>query len=521
MPTETIIVPTLRAPSDLDLHEYARLVPAAQSGVGFMPPALVAVNDTFSVTTLTRFGQFSEGTPVTPTIASNQITFANTSGQNTILNEGADMDMCQFAVSLRVVSLNLVAGNAYENVGVGFVKDSNNFIFAAWIPMDSPSHASIQVKIGGSNSFNAQVTVSWTPPFDIGLSLVANSLVFWQRPNGGSWAVVTTFDVTSLFNFKTSSLTGWKGGFSFASAATHPCTLVATNFQTGRFGAVGLRDPNPVVALDGTPQISGNVLTFTATATDPSSAAYTGVYTVDLLAGTLAQTGVITVAMGTSLPGAGGTTSGTGSQNHNAAQIVLDGSGGAYLWMTSWGFTGAANIQVLMKHVTGNTLISGANAVSGMTQLALAGIPSGGGMYDPCAVFTGGLWYLATTVGPTLANAFYPALQSSPDLVTWTLIGSDSVLAPFEGSRICKVAGSYWVTWASMNYGLVYDLTFKNFGGIRLPYTISSGHPPHVSLVQIPNDAWVRQVTFSSDLAGGVSNTDGRLSLCRALAAWR
>src|SRR5581483_7688519 len=125
-----------------------------------------------------------------------------------------DFGMCQVATSLHIVSLTGATGT-YANVGVGIAKDSNNFILAVWRSREGVG--SLQVKIGGVSNFVTTTSQSWTTSFDLGFSLVANSIIIWQRPNGGTWTKIASADVSGTFNFKTSSLTGWKGVIWFAS----------------------------------------------------------------------------------------------------------------------------------------------------------------------------------------------------------------------------------------------------------------------------------------------------------------
>lgn len=465
-------------PSDLDLHEYFR-----PSVVNYMPGALVTLSDNMTGS-LARFTTISEGTPATPTQTGGQLTIVNTTGQNTGLQEGSGLTMCQFATDLHIVSLTGPFGT-YANVGCGYAIDSNNYVIAVWRKVDGL--ASIQVKIGGTSNFRTSTVISWTPPFDIGLSLVANSLVFWMKPNGGSWTVINTYAITE-YNFKTTTtaLATWKPVFWLAAQTTG--TLIVDKFQSGSFGSVGVRDTSPVTALDGTPLLSGNIATITSTNLDPTGAAYCGVMQVDLIAKTSTQVGTIMVNRSSTV------------QNDNAAHIIQDGTGGYHFFITTWGNvgTGASNIQILYKHETTLNLLVGENTVSSMTQPSIQGIPASGGMYDPYVVFTSGLWYLASTAGPVTANTYYPVLQSSPDLVTWTLIGSDSTMVLYEGSRFVKIAGSLWACWASSVDTAVYDLTFTGQGRMRVPFNNSTtNYPPHPSLIDIPNSPWVYQITFN------------------------
>lgn len=479
-----------------------------QAIVNFMPDALVYVNDDMSVTSLTRFTALTESTPQTPTIAGGQFTISHPSGgaKNSGFQEGADIGMCQAATSIQVVSrTGAVDTNTYENLGVGIAKDSNNFILALWRRREGAhGTASIQVKISGSSNFRGDValSVAWTPPFELGFSLVANSLTFWQRPAGGAWTKITSYAVAATFNFKTSSLTGWKPVFWLATESSQSVAFVLDNFKVGRFGSVGFRDPYVVVNEDGSPRITGSQVHLAATLTDPQASAYCGIFTLDLLTQTLTQTGILMV----SRSGA--------CQNDNAAQIIAYDDGTFRLFITTWGDAGgsASAIQILYKRETSLDLLSGANVVSSMAQLTLPFIGSDG-CYDPSVVKIGSLWYIAYTVGPAAPSTFYPALASSPDLVTWTGVGSDSASFPYEGTRIMSLGGQYWVMSASISKTNVYDLAMRKWG-IMASFVQGSGSPPHPTLV--PYGQFIYQVTFDNTLYLSVANTLGHYRCFRA-----
>src|SRR6478609_681352 len=487
-----------RNPIDLDLHGISD-----QQVFNFMPTALLNVNDDMSITTLTRFTTLSEGTPQTPTISGGQMTLAHPASgdKNTGLQEGPDIGICQVASSVNIVSRTGNAGNTYENVGVGIAKDSNNFILALWRRLDNL--ASIQVKIGGSANFRADVSATgWTPPFEIGFSMVANSLTMWRRVPGGLWTKITSYDVTSTINFKTSSLTGWKGVFWLATQSSQSVTFVFDDFKVGRFGSVGFRDPFIVSNEDGTARFNGSVVGLTATCTDPQAAAYCGVFTLDLVSRALTQTGVIMVNRSSSI------------QNDNATHLIAYDDGTYRMWITSWGNSGlgANTIQILYKNETSLNLLSGSNLVSGTTQLTMP-FTGSGGAYDASVVKIGSTWYLAYIVGPSTPNTFFPALASSSDLSTWSLVGMDSNSFPYEGSRIVKLANQYWVLAATSGSTNVYDMTMAYQGKMNSLQVVGV-NPPHPTLV--PYGQYTYQVTFDTQLYSGSANTLGHFREFRA-----
>lgn len=487
-------------PPDLVFHEIA-----GASVPGFQ--GLVLLDEEFTVPSLTRFTVASEGTPNTPTISGGQITFVNGSGQNTLMSEQPALTVPQFAVKMRIASASSTAGNAYENTGVGVVQDSNNFIFACW--RRTESHASIQVKIGGTNNFRGTVSVSWTPPFDLGLSLVANSLVLWQRPNGGQWTVITSWALTEI-DFRTATLSGWLPGFSLATDNAQTYTTSFQAFQAGAFGGVSIRDICVFTNPDGSPVMTGNAVRLSATLADPEGAAYCGILTFDLIARQLTHVGALFVNR---------TISGTPYViNDNAAHCMAVGDGTYRLSMTTWGTPSPASaVQILHKHETVADLRTGIHVVSGMGQLSLPNIPGGGGCYDPFLVLNGSSYYLAYTVGPNSANSNYPALAESADLASWTGIGADTSAVLYEGTRIIPLAGSTWVCAGSSLDSRVYDLTMTFIGYVSTLVEGSSraAYPPHPMFVPLGN--YVYHVTFDNSEVASVNGTQGQFRLFRAV----
>ena len=490
------------SPVELDLHEIAN-----NAVFDVQPAALLKTNETFDVTTLDRFTIITEGVAAVPTIAGGQMTIVNDAGQNTGLQEGTDLTMCQFSNVINIASVTSVAGNTYENFGVGVANDSNNFIMAVWRRKEGGNGtASIQVKIGGVSNWQGDVALgaAWAPPFDIGLSLVANSLTFWMRPNGGTWTKITSYDVTATFNFKTQSLVGWKGVFWLATDNAQTVTAVFDNFKIGYFGSVGFRDPVVVSRENGDPVVSNNVVTLTATLTDPQAAAYQGVMSLNLVTRVMTQVGVIMVSRAGVC------------QNDNAGHIIAYLDGTYRFFITTWGDVGGAAdlIQVLYKNETVLNLLSGANLVSGMAQLSLQGIPAGGGAYDPHVVLRGGTWYIAYTAGPAVPATYYPVLNTSADLAAFALVGSDSAAYPYEGTRIIKTGNNYWVATASINDTNVYDLTMTYQGKMSSLAQAAGAYPPHPMLV--PTGSYVYHITFDNTLYGGVASALGRFRGFRA-----
>lgn len=494
-------------PMDLAMHEIANIDP-----FNVQPTALLQFADDMSVTTLARFTQLTDSgvASVTPTIASNLITFNMPVSQQTdnTLQEGAAITMPQFFASIRVSSVTHSGAdtNGGENVSVGICKTANpgDFIFALWRRKQGTfGAASIQVKLAGVQNLRGDITLgaAWVPPFDMALSCVSNSLTFWQRPNGGTWTVITSWPLSEI-DLRTADLTAWKPGFRITSGNTVQASFNLTNFNFGPFGAVGMRDLVPVTNEAGDPIFTGDKITLTATCEDPAAAAYCGVFTYDFVSRVLTQTGVLMVSRG------------GGIYNDNAAHII--DLGGTYrFFITTWGNTGAANIQILYKNETVLNLLSGSRVVASMTQQTLPGLGSGG-VYDPFVIKVGSTYYLAGTVGPVAANSYYPSLWSSTDLSTWTQVGADTAAFPYEGTRIINLNGAHWVLSSHATaFANVYDLAMVYQGKFAGFFTVAANaSPPHATLV--PHGQYVHQLTFDTTLYASVASTNGHVRHARA-----
>jgi hypothetical protein len=253
----------------------------------------------------------------------------------------------------------------------------------------------------------------------------------------------------------------------------------------------------------------------TATMTDPQGAAYDAMFTYDLVARTLTQTGATFVNRTVSTPGL---------YNDGAAHLINDGSGGYHHFITTWGNagTGASNINILYKHETVLNLTSGLQVEASMTQPTLPNIPSGGGDYDPHAVCPPALspnCYLAFTVGPVTASTFYPSLATATSIGagSWTAVGQDGTAQPYEGTRIWPIGGTYYVLAASNADTNVYDLSMNYLGKFSSLVTQSANsYPAHPTLVPFGNYEYY--LTFDNSELGAVNGTQGNF---RTFRAWR
>lgn len=468
------------------------------------PPALIFVNELFNADT-GQFTTFTEtGTTGTFTVSGGQGTIAQPSGGNIILVEGADITLPQLFISIDVVS-HPIQSTGFDNIGVGIAKDANNFI---WAGIDRTiSDIRIQTKIGGSNSFHAGTTQALTPPYTLALGLVGNQASVWYN-QGSQWIKATTYDVSPQINLKTATLTGWKGGWTQATPSSS--TWVFDNFKVGRFGTVGVRDQCIVTGEDGYPYISNNDGYFTATCLDPNGVGYMGVFSFDLNTRLIAQTGVIMTSRSSAV------------QNDLSGHIIkYNNNADCRLFISSWANGFGNTLQVLHGTATGTDLCVGTHIVT-VSALTLPGhisSPTTGGEYDPFAVKIGSTWYLAYTITADTTfsgSPFYSAAATSTDLSTWTQIGSpDSSNKPFEGTKISKMNGKYFIYSGGSSTARCYDLLTFTFQGL-LNVTTTGGSDTYPHPMIFPNGKNQVFLSFDNLKYNAVNFTWGNLRIYEA-----
>lgn len=462
------------------------------------PSALISVNEPFNSDT-GQFTRYTENTQGTFTVSGGQATIVHPAGgHNDIIVEGADIGMPQVMVQIQMVSRS-GSPSGFDNIGVGIAKDANNFIWAGY---DAVNHeVRIQTKIAGVNNFNAPVTVTYTAPFTLGLSIVANSATVWVD-TGLGWTVATSYTLTPRINMKTANLTGWKGAFTMATPGNS--TWVFDNFKVGRFGGVGLRDFTTVCIEDGSPVITANVVQLVTTAVDPQGTGYMGVFSLNLVSKVITQDSVIMIDRGSAI------------QNDLAGHIIKYGNGDRRLFVSTWGNGFGGVLQVRHKLETAE-LLSGSHVVSGTTALSLAVNPVGGGNYDPFVAKSGSTWLVgyAVTDDTTFAGSpFYASLDTSPDLVTFTNVGNDSANKPYEGTRLLKAAGAYWVLAGGATTSRIYNSSMTFIANVNAAFHGGSDTQPHPLI--FPFGSKQMLVTFDNSKYAGGAFTWGHVRISEA-----
>ncbi len=470
-----------------------------------LPTNLISVTEPFNADT----GQWTKLTPNTPatfSIVSGQGVFANpnASARSDFYLEGADVAIPQVCVMIDVISQANNGGTptGFDDVQVGICKDTSNFI---WARYDHVAGAvKVRTGVAGTIVNHNLVNITVTFPFKLALTIVANRATIWVN-TGNGWTAPTNYDFTTDINFKSVSMTGWKG--AFAVETNNNSTWTVDNFYVGRFGTVGIRDQSIVTLEDGTPYTSGTDGYFTATCLDPNGVGYMGVFKYNLTSRMITQTGVIM------------TTRSSNTQNDLSGNIIkFNSNADCRLMISSWGNGFGGTLQMLMGTATSTDLCVGTHTVA-VSALTLPGHVGGGGEYDGFAVKIGSTWYLAYTITTDTSfagNTFYSAVASSTDLSTWSQVGSpDSGNQGFEGTKIHKTHNGYFVYSGGHTSVRCYDLTTFTFQGL-LAITTTGGTDTFPHPMIFPNGNKQVFLSFDNVKFNGVTFTWGNLRVYEA-----
>lgn len=471
------------------------------------PAQLIDFTDTFGSTgTFTRYTESTQGTFTT---SGGVGTVAHVGAQNDEIAEtsGTNTTIPNFFISVDVPAIPTPCTTGYDNAGVGLVKDANNFIFASCQRLGG--QAAIQIKIGGTSTFLATVSQTFTPPFSLGFGMDGNNADVWYKPNGGSWTQLTNSALSQYDFTANGALSSWNAAFAYASGGSG--TWEFANLKCGRYGGTGMRDMTIVTNPDGSPYTIGTKVYFTATITHPSSVASCGIYTLDLSNNTIAQTGSLQINRGGK------------AYRDSASHIIAYPNGDRRLTITTWG-NGVGSTLVLLHNLFTHGVTPDILTNTSLLSMNTLSIPlgvSGVGCYDPFLVYDGSKYWLAYAITNSLAftgNPFYPALATSPDLVTWTLVGADTANQGWEGPKILKANNKYWIMAGgpsgSGNSSRVYDSTMTYQGSLAgAVFTGGADTNPHPMIFNDPDKVSQTLLTFNNTRYGGVFATWGQPSI--------
>lgn len=376
-----------------------------------LPAALVAFDEGF-VSDTGQFRKQTEGTAHTFSISAGQLTLTNSAGaaRNDVISEGSDLTMPQVFVQIDVVTRS-GSPTGYDNIGVGIVKDSNNFVFAAVDRIAGTCR--IQLKIGGANTFNSSVSRALgSGPYKLGFSLIANSACMYVDAGSG-WEYVTGYAIpTGTINFKSTSLTDWRAGFTQAtSGAGGTASWTFDNFKSGRFGGIGIRDMSLVTNEDGTTYVEGTSPKYVylcASLSDGLGISSQGVVKMSLADYSVTVTSIIMISRSSV------------KYPDIAGHIIYYGNGDRRICIATWGNGFGGVIDIWHALITGSDILNGSHLLTTLAKLNVPQ-PASYGAYDPFLVKDGSTWRLAyslTSDTNFTGSPFYAASASSSDLST-------------------------------------------------------------------------------------------------------
>lgn len=342
----------------------------------------------------------------------------------------------------------------------------------------------------------------------LGFMMCGNLCSGWID-RGSGWEVVSLgqaggyTDLTLLIP----PVTGWKPGFAVWSDQADS-VITVDNLTWGLGGGANLRDNNLVTYKDGTPyEPSPGVAMFTANL----QGSYIGLFTLDTATYEIEQLGVILVDRIANK-----------WVNDVNCHICLDPDDNtAKVLTTTWynGFGGS--VQVQKTDLADWSILSDALTVLTPTTITLPGQLSGSyGTYDAMLAWDGAKWLIAYTITQNTSfpgDPFYPALASTTDFSSFTLIGADTALAGqgFEGTKIYKVNDAFFITAGGPVSGSrnarVYDEAFSYLGNLDATFVSGTTIPPHAMPWAMGDSFWL--ITFTGDLVAGTAFTQGNFVL--------
>lgn len=475
-----------------------------------LPSGLIDLTETFA-SDAGQFTYFTENTGGTKSIASNKLTITHSGALNDIVQQNAvSFSIPQLWIESQVNVTT--AGTSYDNGAVGIVKDNNNYL---WCSIDRVANQiRVQIKIGGTNTFLASVSQSFSgvTSFKIALSLVGNSACCYIN-TGSGWVYKTGANVTTYYDFRTTgNLAGWKPGFCTANGGGTQ-VWAFSNLMVGRFGAVGIRDQTIVSLENGDPYFpSSGVVLFTATAVDPLGIGYLGVFRLDIATREVTQTSVIFIKRGGK------------SYADLSAHIIWYPNGNRRLLVGTWANGFGGSIQTLHALLTSGDILVGTNLVDTAVQITLPGqtgtLP---GAYDAVCAYdsANSRWLIAYTLVTNTnfsGNPFYAAFCSTTDWSTFTLIAADTTHTGYEGTKLLRNNGSYYVLAGGPagtgNSSRVYDAAMTYLGALSCTFSGGSDTQPHPMVFPYNDKQLI--LSFDNTKYGAVSFTWGNIRIYEA-----
>jgi hypothetical protein len=468
-----------------------------------LPPNLQWIDETFSDTTTTRFTTIEDYAGDSISISSNTFTATlNTgSGGNVLYYENTSdpVVMPQVFVCVKISSYTGTTG-AYRGFYVGIAKDISNFVSVCYEA--GAQNLFVQIRVAGTTTSYTPTSVTYSPGMQIGISITGDNITPWYRTSSTTpWTKAVGADISSHISLKSVLVSEtWYPIFGSSNPGTYLNTNSLKEFKAGRFGGCGARDWTAITNLDGSPYLVGSTAYLTATLAGPFGGiegGTWGVFTFNLETREVTQIGLIMNQRSSKI------------QGDHAGHIVYDSvTGDQHVLISTWGDVNTAMPVIqyqLINTSTHNFLNPGTGSTASyvMSGTTLNVTVNPGGDYDPYLVLNGSTWYLAYVATAGGSYNFWPALDSSSNLSTWTNVGSDPSATRYEGTKIAFLNSTYTVM-AGGQYGMkCWDLTMAPQGWVGVVSPGDGTTQPHPQLVPYLNS--VLMITFDQILYPPVS----------------
>lgn len=497
-------------------YEPAALVfsPESIDSYSDIQPENLLETEDFSADT-GQFTEYTEGSPRTFTIESGVGKIINTSGtygNNIEVISDSEFKVAHLFISIEIPS-HPVQSAGYDNIGVGIVKDANNFAFANFDRVLNETR--IQIKIGGTNHFISHTyAYTWnTFPVEIGFGMIGNRGSFWRK-TAGVWTRLTEGGMGTYYDFTAEdALDGWKAGFT--AATRYSSEWWFDNFKYGYYGGVGIRDFVFVTNKDGTTYIKDNqYVYFSASLPNYDKLAICGFFRMNMADFSYEQIGIIAVQR-----------NGYIRKDLNF-HLVIDGSTYRLIGAT-WGNYADYGVSLLYATVIENPLDEICTVIETFNILTVPGMLTADyGAYDPMLAYDtdSAKWIVLYTLTENFnnftGNPWYPAIAESSDLSTWNEIEIDIQSLPFqyEGTKLILLNHKLWYFCGGPYSGTtarIYDKDLVYIGNLGITFHGSAnGYPPHPAVFTFGMKTYV--LTFDSTLFNSTNGTQGQPELYSA-----
>ena len=436
-----------------------------------------------TTTTWERYAQFRPVEPHPPKLERYCDEFATSRGNYTELTANGTVSATAFDASINitatsgfpfslftsphrpdgpVMSMQLdveaFSGGTYNIAVGGFVEDIDNFVI---FECDHVGGDARIVQRTGGGAFTTLATLAafpYTFPYTVTLSMVGSGVSLYidrgSGPNHVASATQTALDPTNPEDIR----------YAFGVSLQTSGSLVrVTRAAGGTGGHISIRDINLVTYDTGAPIQVDNYYYFTASVSEPGGFGYWAMFRFNLTSYKVEQTGTllfeVSGAVEARLPG----------------HVVFDQTAKTWrIFVSGFGFRAAPGNPSagVTMYTTDDWLLEGHYVLKNGTDLSLPLGAGGAAAYDPAVVRPAGSteWKIGYAITESLTFSpenFYPAIATTEDFSSFTLVAADTGQSACEGTKWMQTGGSLRLFAATRTNVRVYD------DGLNLQGTIT------------------------------------------------